>query len=235
MSECLQVLGGLGYMKDYPYERYLRDARILLIFEVSVPCLTPRLQSHELSLTPILSSPQGTNEILRLFIALTGIQHASKELKEVVSRMKDPFNNVGFILKKSLERYRISKKNPVLPLKLVYEVHPDLGVRPIFHCKWQHPPHTMAIILIFPLSQPVAEEMEVRLIKFQLAVESQLSLYRNDIVNEQMVLKRLADIAIDLYAMTSVLARCSRSLSIGLRSADHEVSGFHTFECHVMP
>ena len=34
VSECLQVLGGLGYMKDYPYERYLRDTRILLIFEV---------------------------------------------------------------------------------------------------------------------------------------------------------------------------------------------------------
>ena len=46
-SECLQVLGGLGYMKSYPFERYLRDARILLIFE-------------------------GTNEILRLLIGLSG-------------------------------------------------------------------------------------------------------------------------------------------------------------------
>ena len=34
VSECLQILGGLGYMKEYPYERYMRDARILLIFEV---------------------------------------------------------------------------------------------------------------------------------------------------------------------------------------------------------
>ena len=32
-NECLQILGGLDYMKTYPYERYLRDARILLIFE----------------------------------------------------------------------------------------------------------------------------------------------------------------------------------------------------------
>lgn len=34
MSEALQILGGSGYMRDYPYERMLRDTRILLIFEV---------------------------------------------------------------------------------------------------------------------------------------------------------------------------------------------------------
>lgn len=34
VSEALQVLGGLGYTKDYPYERYVRDCRILPIFEV---------------------------------------------------------------------------------------------------------------------------------------------------------------------------------------------------------
>lgn len=39
VSEALQILGGLGYMKDYPYERYLRDCRILLIFEVSMNIL----------------------------------------------------------------------------------------------------------------------------------------------------------------------------------------------------
>lgn len=59
VSEALQILGGLGYMKDYPYERYLRDSRILLIFE-------------------------GTNEILRLYVALTCLQHAGKELGAMV-------------------------------------------------------------------------------------------------------------------------------------------------------
>lgn len=33
-SEALQVLGGLGYTKNYPFERYVRDCRILPIFEV---------------------------------------------------------------------------------------------------------------------------------------------------------------------------------------------------------
>nr|XP_020444865.1 acyl-CoA dehydrogenase family member 9, mitochondrial-like [Monopterus albus] len=55
VSEALQVLGGLGYTKNYPYERYVRDCRILPIFE-------------------------GTNEILRMYIALTGMQHAGKIL-----------------------------------------------------------------------------------------------------------------------------------------------------------
>lgn len=35
VSEALQVLGGVGYTKNYPYERYLRDCRILPIFEVN--------------------------------------------------------------------------------------------------------------------------------------------------------------------------------------------------------
>lgn len=47
-DEAIQVLGGMGYMKDYGIERVLRDIRIFRIFE-------------------------GTNDILRLFIALTGM------------------------------------------------------------------------------------------------------------------------------------------------------------------
>lgn len=38
VSEALQILGGSGYIRDYPYERLLRDSRILLIFEVSPLC-----------------------------------------------------------------------------------------------------------------------------------------------------------------------------------------------------
>jgi len=44
------------------------------------------------------------------------------------------------------------------------------------------------------------------------------------LVEEQMALKRIADVAIDLYAITSVLARASRSKSIGLQHCDHEVT-----------
>jgi len=44
------------------------------------------------------------------------------------------------------------------------------------------------------------------------------------LVEEQMALRRIADVAIDIYAITSVLARASRSKSIGLQHCDHEVN-----------
>lgn len=38
------------------------------------------------------------------------------------------------------------------------------------------------------------------------------------------MLKRVADVVINLYAMTAAISRASRSISIGLRNHDHEVS-----------
>lgn len=51
-----------------------------------------------------------------------------------------------------------------------------------------------------------------------------LGLCPQTVVEEQMVLKRVADIVINLYGMTAVLSRASRSVRIGLRNHDHEVS-----------
>jgi alkylation response protein AidB-like acyl-CoA dehydrogenase len=33
VSNCLQMFGGYGYIKEYPIERLYRDARVLTIFE----------------------------------------------------------------------------------------------------------------------------------------------------------------------------------------------------------
>lgn len=44
------------------------------------------------------------------------------------------------------------------------------------------------------------------------------------IVEEQMILKRVANILINLYGMTAVLSRASRSIRVGLPNHDHEVS-----------
>jgi butyryl-CoA dehydrogenase len=31
--DCIQIYGGYGYMKDYPIEKYMRDAKITQIYE----------------------------------------------------------------------------------------------------------------------------------------------------------------------------------------------------------
>jgi acyl-CoA dehydrogenase family protein 9 len=171
-SESLQIMGGLGYMRNYPFERYLRDCRIASIFE-------------------------GTNEILRLFIALTGLQHAGLELRDMVKRLRDPLNNVGFAFKKAFERIRTNRTNPSLNLELYNHVHPDLS-----QC---------------------GESLEVRIIRFKYVIEKYLSSFGDKIVEEQLALKRIADIVIDFYAITGVLARASRSKSVGLQHHDHEI------------
>merc|ERR1719447_418012 len=63
-DEGIQVLGGNGYMKALGLEKVMRDLRIFRIFE-------------------------GTNDILRLFVALTGIQYAGGHLKELQKAVKD--------------------------------------------------------------------------------------------------------------------------------------------------
>jgi alkylation response protein AidB-like acyl-CoA dehydrogenase len=73
-DEALQIAGGAGYMRELPYERAVRDSRINRIFE-------------------------GTNEILRLFIALAAVNDVADELKDLPHSMKgvlaDPIKTVG--------------------------------------------------------------------------------------------------------------------------------------------
>ena len=67
-DEALQISGGNGFMREYPYERILRDCRINRIFE-------------------------GTNEVLRLFVGLTAMNDVGVELKDVSSSVKGIFDH----------------------------------------------------------------------------------------------------------------------------------------------
>uniref|UniRef100_A0A8C9TLG6 Very long-chain specific acyl-CoA dehydrogenase, mitochondrial n=1 Tax=Scleropages formosus TaxID=113540 RepID=A0A8C9TLG6_SCLFO len=58
--------------------------------------------------------------------------------------------------------------------------------------------------------------------RFGGVVEDLLLKHGKQITDEHFVLKRVADCAIDLYAMTVVLSRASRSLSLALPSSQHE-------------
>lgn len=59
-NDALQVAGGMGFMKEYPFERIVRDARINLIFE-------------------------GTNQILRTLVAGQGLRPFLKDSAEMLS------------------------------------------------------------------------------------------------------------------------------------------------------
>ncbi|XP_003796310.3 acyl-CoA dehydrogenase family member 9, mitochondrial [Otolemur garnettii] len=172
VSEALQILGGSGYMRDYPYERILRDSRILLIFE-------------------------GTNEILRMYIALTGLQHAGRILTARINELKQ--GRVVTVMETIGRRLRDSFSRTV-----------DLGL-------------TGEIGLVHPSLADSANKLEENVYYFGRTIETLMLRFGKTIVEEQLVMKRVANILINLYGMTAVLSRASRSIRIGLRNHDHEV------------
>merc|ERR1712223_1020305 len=168
-DEAIQVLGGMGYMRDTGLEKVMRDLRIFRIFE-------------------------GTNDILRLFVALTGIQYAGGHLRELQKAVQDPISNFGVVMgevaKRGKQKIGISQSNP-----LAGQVHPNLNA----------------------VSVQVSKNTEM----FGTAVEKLLMKHGKNIINEQFLLNRPAA-AIDIYVTACMLSRCSQSLNDGLPSAMHE-------------
>merc|ERR1712168_1202920 len=169
-DEAIQVLGGLGYMKDYGLEKVMRDLRIFRIFE-------------------------GTNDILRLFVALTGIQYAGGRLRELQKAVANPISNFGVVLGEVAKRGKgaigIGPGNV-----LSDKVHPNLNSSAALTCR--------------------------AVDAFGATIEKVLIKHGKDIINEQFILNRLANATIDIYANTCVLSRCTKTLVEGLESAHHE-------------
>ncbi|XP_032945213.1 very long-chain specific acyl-CoA dehydrogenase, mitochondrial isoform X3 [Rhinolophus ferrumequinum] len=169
-DECIQIMGGMGFMKEPGVERVLRDLRIFRIFE-------------------------GTNDILRLFVALQGCMDKGKELSGLGNALKNPFGNAGLLLGEAGKQLR-RRAGLGSGLSLSGIIHPELSR---------------------------SGELAVQALEqFATVVETKLIKHKKEIVNEQFVLQRLADSAIDLYAMVVVLSRASRSLSEGHPTAQHE-------------
>jgi alkylation response protein AidB-like acyl-CoA dehydrogenase len=72
-NRALQLKGGAGYMRDEPYEKILRDIRIFPIFE-------------------------GANDVLRAFIALSGIKPVGEKLSDLGGlELTDPIGSIGVL------------------------------------------------------------------------------------------------------------------------------------------
>lgn len=173
-NETLQIAAGIGYMTEYPYERMLRDSRINLIFE-------------------------GTNEILRAFIALAGLQGPGKQLTEVARAMREPIKGFGV-----LSDFAIQRARSALGRERLNRVHPVLKREAV-----------------------IFEEGVAGLAR---EAERVLRKHGRDIAEKQFVQKRIAEVAIDLYALAAVLSRTTRLLEQrGEGGAQREVdltSGF---------
>lgn len=158
-NEAQQIAAGLGYSRAHPWERLLRDARIHMV-------------------------NQGTNEVLRCFIALSGMEGPGRELEEVGKSMREPIKGFGLLgdialrrAKSALfpeRRERLTKASPLLARESV-----------------------------------LFEEYVGHLAR---SVDKVLRRHGKNISEMQFTQKRVADIAIDLYALAAVIARTSRAI-----------------------
>ena len=170
-DEMVQVAGGRGFVKPFPYERYLRDARIHRIFE-------------------------GANEILRLFIALNGVQGPAERLREVSRAIRAPLRNLGLV-----SGYMSSRMSSMLGGT------PDLGV----------PVHQVLVEHVKYFEKHVAE--------LHTETERAITKYRRELPERQLVVERLANMAIDLYATAATIARTQRLIDTrGIDAVANEVA-----------
>ncbi len=163
-DEALQIAAGNGYMCEYPYERLVRDSRINRIFE-------------------------GTNEVLRLFIALSAMDDVGAQLKELSSTLTGVFNDPikGFGV---LSEYAIKRARLAAGINLERGVFTKVDQRIKRPC------------VIF---EEATSELAI-------AVDRILRKHGKDIIGKQFASKRLADIMIDLFVLACVISRVDTSL-----------------------
>jgi alkylation response protein AidB-like acyl-CoA dehydrogenase len=154
VDELVQIAGGRGFVKPYPYERMYRDARITRIFE-------------------------GTNEILRLFVGLSGMQEPGEYLRQIGEALREPIRQIGLLTDFAAQRVRLrlGAGEPQVDA----EVHPGL--------------------------QRHFDYLESHTRDLRMATEGVIRRHGRAVVERQFVVARLADMAIELYVRACVLSR----------------------------
>jgi len=155
-NESAQIAGALGYAQNEPWERLVRDARSAMVF-------------------------QGTNEILRCFIALSGMQRPGLELEDVAKAMREPIKGFGL-----LSDFALRKARSVLARDRLVRAHPVLAKE-----------STMVVTYAGLLAK---------------SVDKVLRRHGKNIAEMQYTQKRVADIAIDLYAVAACVSRTTRAI-----------------------
>jgi acyl-CoA dehydrogenase family member 9 len=153
-NRVLQLKGGEGYLRDQPYERVLRDSRIFPIFE-------------------------GANDVLRSFIALSGMKPLGEQLSGLAELdLGDPIGSLGVLI--DYVGGRIQRE--VRPDR-VTRAHPELSKR----------------------ANAVSDQVK----RLRDISESLLHRDGQDIVRRGFQHKRIADALADIYGQVAVLSRVS--------------------------
>jgi alkylation response protein AidB-like acyl-CoA dehydrogenase len=156
--EALQIAGGSGYMRELPYEQFARDARILPIFE-------------------------GTNEVLRLYIALSGLKVVGASLSELQSAVGSIFNDPikGFGLLTGYAERRFAQTTGFAGDRIAHQLPQPLRSLTVVYEKY-------------------ATELA------RVADEA-LRTHGKRIADHQHLQKRIADLVIDLFVGLCVISR----------------------------
>lgn len=151
-NRVFQLAGGEAYLRDRPYEKILRDIRIFPIFE-------------------------GANDVLRAFIALSGMKSLSEELEGLRHLdLTDPVRTLGVLAGYVVDR-------------VGRELRPDRITR-------SHP-------ALQDLGDPIAEQVR----RLRDVSEQLLRTHGEDVKHRQWQQKRIAHAAMDIYAQVATLSR----------------------------
>jgi acyl-CoA dehydrogenase family protein 9 len=156
-NRVLQLKGGEGYMRDEPYEKMLRDIRIFPIFE-------------------------GANDVMRAFIALSGMKPLGEKLSEMGElELSNPLGSLGV-----LADYVGGRIQRAVRPDRVTKAHSELS----------------------KLADPIADQVK----QLAGTAESVLREHRKGIAERQFIQKRISDAVSDIYAQIAVLSRVSQIL-----------------------
>merc|ERR1712117_493179 len=174
-DESIQVLGGMGYMRETGLERILRDLRIFRIFE-------------------------GTNDILRLFIALTGMKHLGKHALEPAKALTSKSSTLNAKMNGAvwLGKHKLGFTKAEQTVDASGSVHPGLANSTIL------------------LDQAIQD--------LQFTASDITMTYQKKIINpeNQMMISMIADATIGIYSCAAVLSRATKALQNEQPDADHE-------------
>ncbi|XP_050508482.1 complex I assembly factor ACAD9, mitochondrial isoform X1 [Diabrotica virgifera virgifera] len=143
------------------------------------------------------------DDSLKIILALLCLQHAGKDLNDLVSKIRNPLFHIHFGLRRAWTNRRNNEDNPKLDLELGDYLHPAL--------------------------ENCSKQLEYCVKRIEFGAEILLTRYGPDVLNFHMDIRRLADSIIDTYAIAACLSKASRSYCIGLQHGDVEMMLASTF------